>query len=52
MQHKFGKGHDECRQGRVEEDGGSCVECGRGEAMLKGQKLFFFSVVESFSNEI
>lgn len=25
----------------MEEDGGSCVEPGRREAMLKGQKLFF-----------
>lgn len=29
-------------QGRVEEDSGSYMEPGRGEAMLKGQKLFFF----------
>ena len=47
-----GKGHGECGWGGEEEDGRFCVELGREEAMLKGQKLFF-SVVESlFSNEI
>lgn len=36
-----GKGHGECGWGGEEEDGRFCVEPGREEAMLKGQKLFF-----------